>query len=230
MHALVFGGTGAVGSAVVRALAARGVSGVFTFRRSWAEAGALATQTGFDGACVDLADPQALRGFLDALPPIDAFIHAAGVAPTGALADTTDAAWDETHAVTVRAAFIAARSLVPGMAARGGGALVFVGALDRGQSLPLPVAFAAAQGALPALAMSLAKAHGAQGVRANVAALGLLDAGLSAGLDERARRDYLTFSAFRRLGTPAEVAPAIVWLALDAKAMNGKVLAVNGGV
>ena len=81
-----------------------------------------------------------------------------------------------------------------------------------------------------ALAMSLAKAHGAEGVRANVAALGLLDAGLSAGLDERARRDYLTFSAYRRLGTPAEVAPAIVWLALDAKAMNGKVLAVNGGV
>jgi len=230
MRALVFGGSGAVGSAVVRALAARGLSGVFTYGRRESEAAALAGATGFEAAHVDLAAPQPLARLLEALPAVDVFVHAAAVAPTGALADTTDAEWDAAHAVTLRAAFLAARALVPGMIARGGGSLVFVGALDRGQSLPLPVAFAAAQGGLPALAMSLAKAHGGEGVRANVAALGLLDAGLSAGLDPRAQRDYLTFSAFRRLGTPAEVAPAIVWLALDARAMNGKVLAVNGGV
>jgi 3-oxoacyl-[acyl-carrier protein] reductase len=42
--------------------------------------------------------------------------------------------------------------------------------------------------------------------------------------------DYKAFSAMRRLGTPAEAAKAILWLALENTYMNGKVLSVNGGI
>ena len=107
---------------------------------------------------------------------------------------------------------------------------MLVGALDRAQSLPLPVHFAGTQGMLAAMAMALAKELGPAGVRVNVVALGALTEGISRTLSPRALADYQSLSAFRRLGEPAEAARAIVWLALENRYMSGKVLAANGGI
>jgi 3-oxoacyl-[acyl-carrier protein] reductase len=80
------------------------------------------------------------------------------------------------------------------------------------------------------MTMALAKELGASGVRANMIALGILDQGLSGGMDEALLADYRRFSALRRTGTPAEVARAAVWLALDNRYMTGRVIPVNGGL
>jgi 3-oxoacyl-[acyl-carrier protein] reductase len=61
-------------------------------------------------------------------------------------------------------------------------------------------------------------------------ALGVLDAGLSRGLANRRRSDYMAFSALRRAGTCAEAARAIAWLALDNAFIQGKVVPVTGGI
>src|SRR5262249_30556619 len=103
-------------------------------------------------------------------------------------------------------------------------------ALDRGQSLPLPSPFAAAQGGLAALAMSLAKEVGDANVRVNVVALGLLDMGLSKTVSPALVEDFKTHSALRRLGTTREAALAITWLALENTFMSGRVVPVNGGI
>lgn len=227
--ALVLGGTGAVGSAVLRALRARDVAATFTWSRSREKAEALARELGHTPARVDLADAAALTALIGGLAP-DLGVWCAGALDPAPALETTDEAWDRAQAVNVRAPFVAARELARGMAARGGGSIVLVGALDRGQSLPIPPAFAAAHGALGALAMALAKEVGPRGVRVNVVALGLLDRGLSLGLPPRTRQDYLAYSALRRFGTPDEAARAIAWLALDDRFTSGKVLAVNGGL
>jgi 3-oxoacyl-[acyl-carrier protein] reductase len=83
---------------------------------------------------------------------------------------------------------------------------------------------------LAALTMALAKELGPRGIRVNMAALGVLDSGLSRDLDIKLLADYQVFSALRRCGTPAEAARAILWLALENSYMNGKVLPVNGGI
>lgn len=229
-RAVVFGGTGTVGSAVLRALRARDVRATFTYLRSEDRAQSLARDLGHTPARLDLADAAALTAFVRGLEPVDAAIFCAGVLdPTPAL-DLDDAAWDRAQAVNARAPFLACRELARGMAARGRGDLVLVGALDRGQSLPVPVSFAAAQGHLAAMTMALAKEVGPKGVRVNLVALGLLDDGLSLGLTKEVRDDYLAFSALRRFGTAGEAAASIVWLALENAYMSGKVLAVNGGI
>ncbi|MBX3470502.1 MAG: SDR family oxidoreductase [Planctomycetes bacterium] len=233
-RALVVGGTGVVGAAVLRVLRARGVDATFTYLRTHARAEALAAETGHRPVALDLADAAAVtalvRGLFegDAAPAV-AVLCAGVLEPTPAL-DLDDAAWDRAQAVNARGPFVACRELARGMAARGGGDIVVVGALDRGQSLPIPVAFAAAQGLLGALVMALAREVGPRGVRVNLLALGLLDQGLSLGLPGAARADYLEYSALRRFGTPAEAAASIAWLALDNRYMTGKVLAVNGGI
>jgi len=187
----------------------------------------LATEYGHRAVQVDLADAAATRACLDALGAIDVVIHAAAVTAATGIAEVTHETWRDTMAINVESAFVACQWV----ATRGTPCdIVFVTGLDRTQSLPLPPHFAATQGALGALAMSAAHELGPKGVRINVVALGVLSSGLSEGLSAARRKDYETFSALRRVGTPDEAARVIAWLALDNTFIQGKVISVNGGI
>jgi 3-oxoacyl-[acyl-carrier protein] reductase len=233
-RALVLGGSGAVGGAVVEALAGRGVDVVLTFNTGRERALALSRAHGARAIAVDLTSPDAVRGLVAGLEAEgqapDIFVHAAAITCARKLGDLTDADWTALVAVNVTSAIVAAQALAPGLAARGGGDLVFLGGLDRAQSVTAPVGYAATQGALAAMTMALAKELGGAGVRANMLALGILDGGLSGGMDDALLADYRRFSALRRTGTPAEVARAVAWLALDNRYMTGRVIPVNGGL
>jgi len=226
-RALVLGGTGTVGGAVLRELARRSVPAVFTYHRAEDRARALALEHGHAAARVDLADAAATGAFLDAQEAFDVAIHCAGVSAGLTLPEIDAAAWQEAMAVNVQSAFLLCRAV----AARARRCdVVLVGGLDRAQSLPLPAHFAASQGALAALAMAVAHEVGRHDIRVNVVALGPLDGGISQGLAARRRKDYETFSALRRPGTPDEAAKVIAWLALENRFIQGKVLPVNGGI
>jgi NAD(P)-dependent dehydrogenase (short-subunit alcohol dehydrogenase family) len=229
-RALVFGGSGTVGSAVVRELHAAGVDCELTYCTSSERAEALAEEVGGRTHHTDATDATSLKRLAADVGAVDAFIHCAAILDTRALADLDDDGFDESHAVNARSAFVLCRELAPHMAARGHGNILLVGGLDRAQSLPIPVAYAASQGTLAAMTMALAKELGPRGVSVNMVALGLLDAGLSLGLGDQLREDYLAYSALRRFGNPKEAAKAIAWLALHDHYLNGKVIPINGGL
>lgn len=234
--ALVFGGTGAVGEEVLRGLARAGVPTVFTYHRSQERAAALSRELGQRAVRLDLRERAVVRELLrevtvtgpaGAVAPT-VLIHCAAISRPAPLAAASDEDWDDSMAVSGRAAFLACQELAPRMKA--GGDVVLLGALDRSQSLPLPVPFAAAQGMLAALVMALAKELGPAGIRVNLLALGVLTSGLSQQLSPRHLEEYERFSALRRAGTPTEAARAALWLALANTYMTGKVLSVNGGI
>ena len=233
-RAVVLGGSGAVGREVVRALAARDVPTVFTWHTSSQVAADLSAETGQTALQVDLRDPGFTARLLEALGPgpetADILIHCAAVGALTSVAESDVAVWDEATAVNCRAPFLAIRALLPYMQARGRGDVVLSSALDRSQTLPLPVPFAATQGMLSSMAMSMARELAPTGLHINVVAGGVIEGGLSQGLDPKLVQDYQRFSAFRRVGSPAEVAKVVVWLALENRYMNGKVLPVNGGI
>jgi 3-oxoacyl-[acyl-carrier protein] reductase len=223
----VFGGTGHVGTAVLRELARRSLAAVFTFHRSRDKAETLARELGHTAVEVDLADAAATAAVLDAQEPTDVVIHCAAVSAGLALPEVDAAAYAQTMAVNVQSAFVACQWV----ARRGRRCdVVLVGALDRAQSLPLPVHFAASQGALSALVMATAHELGRQDIRVNLVALGPLDGGLSSQLAARRRKDYETFSALRRPGKAEEAAKVIAWLALENSYVQGKVISANGGI
>lgn len=221
-HALVLGGTGAIGSAVLRAFARAGVPTTFTHHTSEPR-----PAEGQRAIRVDLRDSEAIRALYNQLETApDVLVHCAAAIGPARLDDTTPADLDEACRVAGHAALVATQEL----AKRGPGHVVLVGALDRAQSLPLPVAFAAAQGMLAAMTMALAKELGPRGVRVNLVAGGPTGTGISAHLDASLLRDYEKLSALRRLGTPDEIAAAIAFLALENEYMTGKVFAANGGI
>ncbi|MES2355393.1 MAG: SDR family oxidoreductase [Pseudomonadota bacterium] len=232
--ALVFGGTGAVGAEILRGLAHAGVPTAFTYHRSKEKAETLAGEFSHRAFHCDLAKPEAIRALLQKLdqegisPTV--FIHCAAVSRFLSIDQISDDDWQMTHAVNCHSAFVACQQLAPYMASKNEGHVVLVGALDRSQSIPAPIHFAASQGMLSAMTMALAKELGPKGIRVNMVALGVLNSGLSRELSPTLVADYKTYSAMRRIGTPAEAAKAILWLALENTYMNGKVLSVNGGI
>lgn len=230
-RALLFGGTGTVGREVLKGLAVAGIPTTFTFHTQKDRARVLASEYGATAIGLDLADPAAIRGAIASLDPKpDVLIHCAAVSRALPLSGVSDADWDATQAINVRSAFVAAQALAPSMSEAKRGDIVLAGALDRTQSVPIPVHFAATQGALSAMTMALAKELGPHGIRVNLVAIGVLEDGLSRELPAKARDDFRTFSALKRTGRPAEAAEAILWLALSNGYMSGKVLPVNGGV
>jgi NAD(P)-dependent dehydrogenase (short-subunit alcohol dehydrogenase family) len=232
--ALVFGGTGTVGGAVLEGLSRAGVPTVFTYRTQREKAEALARRHSQRGVAVDLTKPAELRSLLRSLAreghAADIFVHCAAASRSLPLAEIGDDDFLAVNLVNAHSAFVACQELTAAMVARGSGHVVLVGAIDRAQSLPLPVHYAASQGALSAMAMSLGKELGPHGVRVNLLALGLLEGGLSREISPKLVEDYKSFSALRRLGTAQEAARAALFLALENTYMNGRVLAVNGGL
>jgi len=229
--AVVLGGTGTVGSAVLAELARRGVRAAFSYHASVDRATALAAEHGHAAFEIDLADAVATRRALDALPTPALVIHCAGVSASMPLVEVDAAAWQRAAAINVQSALLAVQWLASRH--RAGDpqrSVVLVGGLDRTQSLPLPACFAATQGALSALAMALGHELGPQGILVNLVALGVLDGGLSRDLVSRRRKDYETFSALRRVGTAAEAARVIGWLGLENTYIQGKCISANGGI
>ncbi|MFZ5892064.1 MAG: SDR family NAD(P)-dependent oxidoreductase [Myxococcota bacterium] len=234
-RAWVIGGSGTVGRAVVQELARRGLDCSFTWHESENTARELERLTGARALRFDASKPQEVDGWVQyavsefGLPRV--LVYAAGISAGKSLAELDVAEFEHALRVNVTAPFALLRAL--GAAVSHANAkldAVLLGALDRGQSLPLPVHFASSQGALSALTMAIARELGPLGVRVNQIALGVLEAGLSRTLDAAVIDQYLKFSALRRRGSPAEVARAVAWLALENTYITGKVIPVNGGI
>jgi 3-oxoacyl-[acyl-carrier protein] reductase len=234
-RAWVFGGSGTVGSAVVRELTRRGLECSFTWHSNERAARELEASTGARPLRFLAEQTSKIAGWVEqalierGLPSV--LVYAVGISAHKSLAELGVEDFEAAMRVNVTAPFALLRALGPAVA-KASGALdaVLIGALDRGQSLPLPVHFAASQGALSALTMALAGELGPMGVRVNQMALGVLEGGLSRTLDPAVVQQYLKFSALRRLGNAEEVARAVAWLALENSYMTGRVIPVNGGI
>jgi 3-oxoacyl-[acyl-carrier protein] reductase len=183
-----------------------------------------------------------------ALGTVDVLANVAGIgdaATTEGIEAVDDARWQMVLAVNLSGAFHWCRALLPGMAARGRGAVVNVSSLaGRSKSANGGLAYTASKAGLLGLTRHLAFDYGPRGIRVNAICPGGVDtpmiraAAAQAARSEhetQARNERMTayqyFMPIKRLSTPDEQAAVIAFLASDdASYVNGVALDVNGGL
>ena len=182
------------------------------------------------------------------LGPVDVLANVAGIGDTAnveGLEELADDRWARVMAVNLSGPFYLCRALLPGMAARGRGAVVNVSSLaGRSKSDNGGPAYTASKAGLLGLTRHLASDDGPRGVRVNAICPGGVDtpmirAGGAAAAASQAEADartarvsaYTWFMPIKRLSAPEEQASVIAFLASDdASYINGVALDVNGGL
>lgn len=228
---LILGGSGALGTALLKEIRKTGVPVAFTYFRNADRATALSREHDSPSYGVDLRDADAVAGLFETLTQKgqlpNVIIHCAGLAPATLLDDITATMWDELHAIHGRTALLCAQQ----MARRNlRGALILVAALDGVYSVPAPAHYAASQAAMWGLTQALAKELGPHGILVNLAVLGVLDGGIAQGLTPKLREAYRRHAALGRTGTCEEAARGLRWLALENTYVNGAQFPLTGGL
>ena len=161
--ALLTGASGGLGQAIARALARRGASLVLTGRRAEVLE-PLAAQLGGRAVVCDLSDRAAVAGLVDEAGPVDVLVANAGVPGSGRLDTFSIEEIDRALDVNLRAPIVLARLLAEGMAARGGGHIVFISSLNGKAAPPGTPIYAATKFGLRGFAQSLRQDLRPQGV------------------------------------------------------------------
>jgi NAD(P)-dependent dehydrogenase (short-subunit alcohol dehydrogenase family) len=235
--ALVTGATSGIGRATATALAASGIhvaiSGRDKARGDQVVAAIRASGGQADFVPADLHDAASAAHLAAAaeavLGHVDILVNNAGSGAFGPTAGTTETAFDEMFALNVKAPYFLVAALAPGMAERGTGVIVNVSTMVAEFGLDGMALYGASKAALELLTKSWSAEFGPKGVRVNAVAPGPVSTEGTEGMREA--QGYLaSLAPARRLGTPEEIAAAIVYLASpEAAFTQGVVLPVDGG-
>jgi 3-oxoacyl-[acyl-carrier protein] reductase len=178
-----------------------------------------------DSAAVDAMVAAAMARFAR----IDIVVPGAGIYPDATLAEMTDAAWRHCLAVNLDGTLAVCRAAAPHMGE--GGAIVTLASIAGHRGSAGHSHYAAAKGAVLALTRSLAAELAPRGIRANAVSPGLIDTPMIAAMMLERGPGLVAQTPLRRLGTAAEVASAVLFLASDlASYVTGETLHVNGGL
>jgi 3-oxoacyl-[acyl-carrier protein] reductase len=233
--ALVTGGSGGIGRAIVLALSAAGVSVAIGYGASDAAAQQLAGQITAAGGraaalSADLAYAAEVARLTEdtehAFGPVDLLISNAGIGQRQRLEAIEVEEFDETIAVNLRAPFLLAQRLVPPMAERGFGRVLFISSAAAFTGGVIGPHYAASKAGLHGLTHSLASRFASSGVTVNALAPALItDTGMLPGEPDELRQRV----PVGRLGRPAEVAD-LALAVLRNPYLTSQVISIDGGM
>lgn len=229
MHTvLVTGGSRGIGAATVAAFAGRGDKVYFLYEKQKKQAAAVAAQTGATAICCDVADSRQVNNAVESLPELDILICNAGICHTGLLQDLPEAQWDRLFDVNVKGVYNCVKAAMPLFLKKQEGSIVTVSSMWGQVGASCEAAYSATKGAVIALSKALAQELGPCGIRVNCVAPGVIQTDMCANVDPDIMEQLRQQTPVEKLGTPEDVAKAILYLA-DAPFVTGQVLGVNGG-
>lgn len=170
----------------------------------------------------------------DSLGAVDILVNNAGsLVERLKTSELTEERWDEVFALNVKSAFFAAQAVVPKMLEKGAGAIINVTSIaGRNGGAPGSIHYSAAKGAMTTMTKGLAKEFAAQNIRVNGVSPGVIDTPFHETFSTpEAMANFKNIIPMRRVGTSAEVARVIAFLASDAAAyLCGETIEINGGM
>jgi 3-oxoacyl-[acyl-carrier protein] reductase len=235
--ALVTGATGGIGEAIATALHAQGATVALTGRRE-AELARVAEALGGQRVIVapaDLADPTAPAALVEKIEAeagsLDILVNNAGFTRDMLALRMGDADWNAVLEVDLTAPFRLARAALRGMMKKRWGRVVSIASIVGVTGNAGQANYAAAKAGLIGMSKSLAQEVATRGVTVNVVAPGFVKTAMTDALPEAARTALLSRIPTQRMGSPEDVAAAVVYLAsAESGWVTGQTLHVNGGM
>ena len=169
-----------------------------------------------------------VRQVEDAFGPVSLLVNNAGVAGQALFQDISDELWHRYFSVNVDGAFYCIRAALPHMLRQQSGCILNVSSMWGQVGASCEAAYSATKGAILALTKALAQELGPSGIRVNAVAPGVIQTDMCAHVDPAVMESLRQQTPIERLGTPEDIARAMVYLA-DAAFITGQVLPVNGG-
>jgi 3-oxoacyl-[acyl-carrier protein] reductase len=234
--ALVTGASGGIGRAIAEALHAQGATVALSgTRRSALEEVAAALNERTHVLPCDLADPtgvDALPGQAEvAMGQVDILVNNAGVTRDNLALRLKDEDWDTVLDVNLKAAFKLSRAVLRGMMKRRFGRIVGITSVVGVTGNPGQANYAASKAGMIGMSKSLAQEVASRNITVNTVAPGFIETAMTETIAGPARDALLARIPAGRMGSGADVAAAVVYLASDeAGYVTGQTLHVNGGM
>jgi NAD(P)-dependent dehydrogenase (short-subunit alcohol dehydrogenase family) len=228
--ALVTGGASGIGAAAASALTLAGAR-VAIFDRA-PPATTKDFELGVTGDITSSRDvAEALERIEASVGSVDILVHCAGIpGPWKSALELSEQEWRTILEVNATGSFLVARALAPGMVARGFGRIIFIASIAGKEGNPLIPAYAASKGAVIAFAKSLGRELAATGVLVHTVAPAVIDTPMSTADSADQLEQMIARVPMGRMGTPAEAAALICWLASDECSFStGAVHDLTGG-
>jgi len=234
--ALVTGASGGIGAAIARALHAQGAAVVLSGTRV-DPLTALAAELGERAhvAPADLRDPAAPDALVAAAEavagPLDILVNNAGYTKDMLALRMKDEDWQGVLDVDLTAPFRLARATLRGMLRRRAGRIIGISSIVGSTGNPGQANYAAAKAGLEGMTKALAQEVGGRGITVNIVAPGFIETPMTDVLSPEQKAKLAERIPLGRLGQPADIAAAVVYLAsAEAGWITGATLHVNGGM
>ncbi len=238
--AAVTGGSRGIGRAIALGLADAGADVLLTYREKATEADAVVHAIEAKGrrakaVQMDVTNRTSVDAAVkaaDAFGPVSILVNNAGINKPTDFDQISDADWDTILATNLKGPFMAAQAFLPLLKKAGGGAMVHIGSVSGQYGGPRTAHYAASKAGLISLAQVIARFGAAHNIRSNVVSAGMIASDMAAGgLQAASVQKAAENILLKRMGSPDEVADAVVFLASDAASyITAQTLNVNGGL
>ncbi len=236
--ALVTGASRGIGRAIATTLARQGAHVIAAARAENARAtvddivaaGGKAELLALD--VTDFAAPEAaIAASVGAHGRIDILVNNAGITKDQLMLRMKRDDWDAVVNTNLTAAFALTQAVLKPMIKQRGGRIICISSVVGQGGNAGQANYAASKAGLIGFAKSVAQEVASRGITVNVVAPGLIDTDMTRAITDSAHEEWAAKIPLKRLGTPADIAAAVCFLASDeASYITGQVLAVNGGM
>lgn len=228
--ALITGASRGIGAAAARTLARDGWRVIINYNRSKDAAEALAAELGGIAVQADVSDFAQVQAMFAQTGPVDLLVNNAGISHYGLLTDVTEADWRSIFGINIDSVYHCCRCALPHMIRRQQGCIINVSSVWGVYGASCEVAYSASKAAVIGLTRALAKEVGPSNIRVNCITPGVIDTDMMSGFSDADKAVLRDETPLCRLGTPADPAELIAFLASDkASFLTGQIIGVDGG-
>ncbi len=237
--AIVTGGSRGIGYATVEAFLREGATVVLCASRQETADKAVAQLKATDpaarveGICPDLSSFEAVKAAVDGIVAkygrIDILVNNAGVSESTPFDKYTEDVFEKVMDLNVKGIYTCSKAVADHMMTAGTGVILNTSSMVSISGQPAGIAYPTSKFAVNGFTLSLARELGPRGIRVNAVAPGITETDMMKAVPKEVIEPMIARIPLRRLGTPADIANAFVFLASDeASYITGVVLSVDG--